>query len=50
MLAVNEIRVGNALLMNEKNFILSQNLLSEILSELQLLNKIQPVLITEEIL
>jgi hypothetical protein len=50
MLPINEIRVGNSLSMNGKNFILSQELLSQILSEPYLLQKIQPVPITEEVL
>src|SRR5215204_1366586 len=50
MLPINEIRVGNALSMNGKNFVLSQDLFSEILSEPQLLDKIKPVLVTEEVL
>ena len=50
MLPINEIRVGNALCMNGKNFILSQDFFSQILLEPRLIEKIQPVPITEEVL
>lgn len=50
MLPINEIRVGNALSMNGKNIILSQDLFARVLAEPDLLEKIQPVLITENVL
>ena len=50
MLPINEIRVGNVLSMNGKNFILSRDLFSRMLSEPESLEKIQPVLITEDML
>ena len=50
MLPINEIRVGNALCMQGKNIILSQDFFSQILSDPHLMEEIQPVLITEEVL
>jgi hypothetical protein len=50
MLPINEIRVGNTLCMNGKNFILSEDFFSRILAEPHLLEKIQPVFVTEEVL
>ena len=50
MIPINEIRVGNALSMDGKIVTLSGEFLAEILSQPQLLEKIEPILITEELL
>ena len=50
MIPVNEIRVGNAVLMDGRIVILSQEFLTEVLSHSDLLEKIEPLVITEDLL
>jgi hypothetical protein len=50
MIPINEIRVGNAFLMDGKVLILSEESLTELLSQPGLLEKIEPIFITEELL
>jgi hypothetical protein len=50
MIPINEIRVGNALSIDGKIMVLSEDFFAELLSEPELLQKIEPILITEELL